>query len=176
MKPVIYFFILLLSACGCTKESSLHMSTENKASSPRFPPQLHNIPPVVRTLNYCILSFEMLAGRIGTAPLALRSVVLENGETIQLGDYGVLSLTYTAVPRQEAHSLFRSELRVQYNRLGYTESHLSDVWSLGCAFQQSGTPPFTNLVSGGMVLLINTCFIWPLPPYAGQRIRWLKTD
>jgi hypothetical protein len=105
----------------------------------------------------------------------VKGVVLNDGTTISTED-GILNIFYRAIDIQETHSLFRSELNVVYNVYGYQQENTTNCWSLGCVYQNAGVPPFTMILKGRTLVLVNTIFVWNLPGEAGKIIKYLLVD
>ncbi len=127
--------------------------------------------PVIPVI--CINSYNDLVDVLGTNEVAATAVILQNGIVIQL-DQDLRSITYTAVPDQDANSLFRSKFAVDWRLPGGNwQLNTNDVWSLGCVFTEAGIPPFTNLLKGIRVIQINTSFIWETGIYTGVKIAYV---
>ena len=133
--------------------------------------------PYLPPLSVCINSYTQFYNSVGTNVLTVRAVILENGTTVPVGG-NVISITYTAVNTNEPHSLFRSKLLTVYDVSGYPQSSFQDVWTLGCVYESSGVPPFTDLVWRNRLYEINTAFFFGTPALVVpvMKIRYLVVD
>jgi hypothetical protein len=87
------------------------------------------------------------------------------------------SITYEAEPQSQPNSLFGSRLIIEWRFPGGNwQLNISDVWSLGCVYQVSGEPPYTNLIKGGNIIQISTCFFWGTDSFTGERIEYVVID
>lgn len=122
-----------------------------------------------RQASVCINSFEDFTARIGSGK-PVKSALLENGQLMKVGRDAV-RLYYFASNTQQANSLFQSHFITEYADGGQIVAHTQEVWSLGCLMQKRGNPPFTNISSNNTIYLINTSFIWSVPPLASKGYR-----
>lgn len=159
----------LLSSCNKLNLPAIHKYSDDETwNSPRLSGTM-----LPRTVTVCINSFSELQEKIGTR-LVVKSVLLDNGQLITMGKDDA-KLYYTAIDTHERNSLFRSDLTTEYKDRGTVITHKQEVWSLGCSLVKSGAPPFTNILLGNTIYLINTSLVWSVPPLAssGHKILWL---
>jgi hypothetical protein len=192
MKKVcrsLFIFCLFVFVLGGCHKDNLFLPDEGLGAGivtpmarPIFPfppnPWWSKIPLFPLEASQCISSYDELVQVIGSDRLAAKAVILENDVRIDLGPE-LASMIYTAVPNASDHtSLFRSQFMIEWRRPGdLWQGDFTEVWSLGCVYTQNGVPPFTNLLKGGQVILINTCFIWSIDsPYRGLRVKYVVVD
>ena len=120
----------------------------------------------------CISSYAQLVSELNANPQNVTAVEFFDGTRIYTGNY-ILGMTYTAYDSSENYSLFRSRFDVTYNLYGYQQENSINCWSLGCTYATTGVAPFTNILKGNQVLLINTSFIWNLPDGSGKLIKYI---
>ena len=126
-----------------------------------------------QNIHQCIYSYTQLVRELMTNSISIESVMLSDGTTIHKGN-GVVSMTYTASDLREVNSLFQSRFEVLYNLYGYQQENTTNCWTLGCTYINTGLPPFTNIIKGGKLLLINTSFFWGVPGMGlGKHIDYL---
>ncbi len=178
MKPmciVLLSIVLLLSSC---KKESLLTEDHNNAPSylQRLKPRLPVLPKPVLPMSICINSYDELIQLLGSNQVTAQSVILSTGDIMRPG-INLKSITYEAVPQNQPNSLFGSRLIVDWRFPGGNwQLNISDVWSLGCVYQVAGEPPYTNLIKGGNIIQINTCFFWGTDSFTGERIEYVVID
>jgi hypothetical protein len=178
MKPVcivLLSIVLLLSSC---KKESLITEDDNhvQSSLQRLKPRFPVLPRPVLPMSICINSYDELIQLLGTNQVTAQSVILANGVTMQPGT-DLQSITYEAEPQSQPNSLFGSRLIIEWRFPGGNwQLNISDVWSLGCVYQVSGEPPYTNLIKGGNIIQISTCFFWGTDSFTGERIEYVVID
>lgn len=123
-------------------------------------------------LHQCISSYEELVDELEANPINVIGVELYDGTKIYTGNH-IINMTFTAYNISESYSLFRSEFNVSYNLYGYQQENSINCWSLGCLYVNAGVPPYTCILKGSKVLLINTSFVWNLPNGTGQLIKYI---
>ncbi len=172
MKPVcILLLSIVLLLSSCKKESLIVEDNNNTLPSflrlkPRFPP----LPRPVLPMSICINSYDELIQLLGSSQVPAQSVILSTGVIMRPG-IDLQSITYKAVPQNQPNSLFGSRLIVNWRfPIGNWQLNISDVWSLGCVYQVAGEPPYANLIKGGNIIQINTCFFWGTDSFTGERI------
>ncbi|MBN8880462.1 MAG: hypothetical protein J0I32_23160 [Sphingobacteriales bacterium] len=176
MRTSIYIAGLFMLLISCSKEQDTAMQKKSLlADIPVMPPRI--IKPKWDLFNTCVLSFDHLIQLTGNPSFPVNKIILENGQEITVGG-NLVSVTYRAENRVEEYSLFRSQLQVLHTYYGNLQSNYSDVWTLGCTYVDAAIPPFTNLVYKSRQIILNTCFIWSIPPFAteGFRIKWLVVE
>jgi len=178
MKPVcIVLLSIVILVSGCKKESLITEDDNRTQSSflrlkPRFPP----LPRPALPISICINSYNELIQLLGSIQVTAQSVILANGVIIRPG-IDLQSITYEAAPQNQPNSLFGSRLTIEWRFPGGNwQLNLSDVWSLGCVYQVAGEPPYSNLIKGGNIIQINTCFFWGTDSFTGERIKYVVID
>lgn len=130
---------------------------------------------ILGPIEICITSYNQLVAELGSDSIPVLTVVLEDGTRIT-AEGKIKGMSYRAIDVTESNSLFRSELQIAYNLYGYQQDNISNSWSFGCQYINAGIPPFTNIIFGDKILLVNTLFFWNVPSHLGESIKYLIVE
>ncbi len=177
MKTICGVLLAALLLSGCEKNISSSDPEGFRHIRPLLPkPGWPLLPRPVLPLARCIDSYDDFLQALGTNHFSAKALILSNGVTLVPGP-NLNSITYDAIRQDLPNSLFGSRLTVEWRFPdGNWQDNTSDVWSLGCIDTQNAEPPFTNIMRGTDIFLINTCFFWCGDTYTGEQISYVVIE